>query len=155
MTERNAAHGMFCIERIYPASPARVFRAFQDPVAKAAWFNGGPECTILAQEMDFRVGGREQSRGRWTSGHVSHFDAIYHDIIPNERIVFSYDMYVDDAKISVSLTTVEIKASGAGTRLIFTEQDVFLDGFEDNGGREHGTGEVLDRLGKSLETVAA
>ena len=152
MTERSAAHATFVIIRDYPASPQRVFKAFSDPKAKALWFEGGGDWTVLEREMDFREGGREWSKGRWGNGVVSDFRCTYFDIVPDERIVFAYDMYVNDAKISVSLTTVELKPEGSGTRLTFTEQDVFLDGFDDAGGREQGTRELLDRLGESLSS---
>jgi uncharacterized protein YndB with AHSA1/START domain len=152
MTERSAAHATFVIIRDYPASPRRVFKAFSDEKAKVAWFEGIDGWTPQVREMDFREGGRERSRGRWANGVVSDFRCIYLDIVPDERIVFAYDMYVNDAKISVSLTTVEIKPQGDGTRLTFTEQDVFLDGFEDGGGREHGTKDLLDRLGAWLSS---
>ncbi len=68
----------------------------------------------------------------------------------DQRIVYTYDMHLDDARISVSLATVELEPAGAGTRLIFTEQGVFLDGYDDAGSREHGTRELLDKLGASL-----
>jgi uncharacterized protein YndB with AHSA1/START domain len=150
MTERSAAHATFVIVRDYPASPRRVFRAFSDPQIKALWFEGEDGWTVLEREMDFREGGYERSKGRWSNGVVSDFRCTYFDIVPEERIVFAYDMYVDDAKISVSLTTVEIAPRAGGTRLTFTEQDVFLDGFDDAGGRERGTAELLDRLGEAL-----
>jgi hypothetical protein len=51
----------------------------------------------------------------------------------------------------VSLATVELQPKGAGTRLKFTEQAVFLDDFNDAGGRERGTGFLLDQLGEALE----
>ena len=70
--------------------------------------------------------------------------------MPDRRIVYAYDMYVDDAKISVSLATVEIAPEGSGTRMRFTEQAVFLDGYDDAGSRERGTGGLLDSLGKAL-----
>ncbi len=50
----------------------------------------------------------------------------------------------------LSLATVEMKAKGAGTLLVVTEQGAFLDGYDDVGRREHGTGFLLDRLGASL-----
>jgi hypothetical protein len=59
-------------------------------------------------------------------------------------------MHLDQSRISVSLTTVELVAEAEGTKLTFTEQGVFLDGFDDAGGREHGTRELLDQLGASL-----
>lgn len=52
--------------------------------------------------------------------------------------------------ISESLATVELKAEGKGTRLVFTEQAVFLDDFDDGGGRERGSGVLLDQLGAAL-----
>ena len=41
MTDRSIAHGTFVLERTYPASPARVFRAWADPSIKKRWFGGG------------------------------------------------------------------------------------------------------------------
>jgi uncharacterized protein YndB with AHSA1/START domain len=150
MTERKVTHSTFVVERTYPASPARVFAAFADPKIKDRWFVGPDEWGPDEREMDFRVGGRETSRGGPKGGPIHAFDALYYDIVPNERIVFAYDMHLDDTRISVSLATIELKTDGAGTRLIYTEQGAFLDGFDDPAGREHGTGELLDQLGRVL-----
>jgi len=147
---RSVMHATFCIERTYPASPAQVFRALADPAAKAKWFSGGRGYTVLARAMDVRPGGREHLQGRWESGVVSAFDAVYHAVVANERLVYAYEMHLDERKISVSLATLELKPAGAGTRLVMTEQGAFLDGHDDAGSREHGTGVLLDALGKSL-----
>jgi uncharacterized protein YndB with AHSA1/START domain len=134
-------HSSFSIERTYPNPPARVFAAFADPALKVRWF-GGPGTD---HELDFRVGGRE------ISGSSSHrFEGRYHAIVPDERIVFSYDLHLGDAHVSTSLTTVELEPDGAGTRLVFTEQGAFFDGLDDPAGREHGTGGLLDALGAVL-----
>jgi hypothetical protein len=45
---------------------------------------------------------------------------------------------------------MELKPEGAGTKLTVTEQGAFLDGYDDAGSREHGTGLLLDKLGASL-----
>jgi uncharacterized protein YndB with AHSA1/START domain len=148
---RSVVHATFCIERTYSASAAQVFKALTDPVAKAKWFAGGDGYTVLAREMDVRPGGREHVRGRLKSGIVSTFDASYHDVIANERIVYAYVMHLDDRKISVSLATLELKPAGAGTRLVMTEQGAFLDGYDDSGSREAGTNYLLDALGNSLQ----
>ena len=63
MTKRSVAHATFTIERKYEAAPARVFAAFATREAKARWFSGPPEWGPDEGEMDFRVGGRETSRG--------------------------------------------------------------------------------------------
>jgi len=43
-----------------------------------------------------------------------------------------------------------LKAAGGKTTLMVTEQGAFLDGYDDAGKREHGTGLLLDRLGAAL-----
>lgn len=148
---RSVVHATFCIERTYEASPSQVFKALTDPAAKAKWFAGGGGYTVLARDMDVRPGGREHLKGRWVSGVVSTFDAVYHDVVQDERIVYAYDMHLDERKISVSLATFELKPVGAGTRLIMTEQGAYLDGYDDAGSREQGSNFLLDALGNSLK----
>ncbi len=148
--KRSVTHATFVIDRDYDASPARVFAAFADPKLKAMWFSGPPEWGMERAVMDFRVGGFETSEGGPQGGPKHRFVALYQDIVPNERIVYSYDMHLDAVRISVSLATIEIRPEGGGTRLRFTEQGAFLDGFDDAGGREHGTRELLNQLGASL-----
>lgn len=154
MTERSVTHATFIIERTYDAAPARVFAAFANPKEKARWFASPEEWETTKVEMDFRVGGREIHDGGPKGGPLHMFEARYMDIVPNERIVFAYDMHLDDKRISVSLTTVELKPAGNGTRLVFTEQGAFLDGFDDPAGREEGTRQLLDALGASLRPIA-
>jgi uncharacterized protein YndB with AHSA1/START domain len=146
MTERSVTHATFVVERTYGASRARVFAAWSQPDAKARWFGGSGD----EYELDFRIGGREFSRGGPQGGPVYTFEARYQDIVPDERIVYAYDMHLDDARISVSLATVELKPAGEGTRLIFTEQGAFLDGLDTPEQREQGTGGLFDALGEEL-----
>ena len=136
--------------RTLEETAAMVFQAFADPTIKQRWFAGPEGWEEEQSEMDFRVGGRETSRGGPKGGPVHIFESRYQDIVPNERIIFAYDMHVDDKRISVSLATVELEPKGAGTRLVFTEQGAFLDGYDDAGSREHGTRELLDALGTVL-----
>ena len=150
MTERSVTHATFTIERNYPVPPEKVFRAFADPKLKPRWFHGPEEWGPNEFTSDFRVGGRETNRGNLEGGTVHAFGCTYMDIVPNERIVFVYDMHLDARKISVSLTTVEMKAEGKGTRLIFTEHGAFLDGYDNPAGREEGTQGLLENLGKFL-----
>ncbi|WP_119302763.1 SRPBCC family protein [Dongia deserti] len=150
MSGRSATHGTFTLERVYDAAPARVFRAWSDVAIKARWFVGPADWHLIERAMDFRVGGKERLRGRKGSGVVSTFDSVYLDIVAGERIIYSYDMRLDDRHISVSLATVELKPEGAGTRLTITEQGVFLDGYDDAGSRERGTRILLDQLGAEL-----
>ena len=79
------------------------------------------------------------------------FDAVYQDIVPGQRIVYTYDMHRDEQRISVSVATIEIEPAGAGTRLTLTEQGVYLDGLDTSAAREHGTNVLMDTLGALME----
>jgi uncharacterized protein YndB with AHSA1/START domain len=155
MSERSAVHADFTIERHYPASPARVFAAFADPVAKRRWSACHDEGGLGEYSLDFREGGFETMRGAPAPGGVYAMRAIYHEIVQRQRIVYSYEMLRDDVRLSVSLVTLEFRGEGAGTRLIFTEQAVFLDGHDDPKAREQGTGIGFDRLAEELARQAA
>lgn len=151
MTGHSVQHATFVIERIYDAPPARVFRAWADPAAKSTWFRGPGDWTSSRYTLDFRVGGREGSTVGPKGGPVHHYDAVYQDIVENERIILSYEMRADGTRTSVSLMTVELKPEGKGTRLTFTEQGAFLDGHDSAGQREEGTGFLLDNLEAALK----
>lgn len=149
---RSVAHGEFHLERVYDAPVARVWQALTEAEAKAKWFAGTVGWTPLERQMDVWVGGRERLKGRWESGLVTTFDAVYQDVVPQERLVYCYQMFLDDRKISVSLATLELQPAGQGTRLKVAEQGAFLDGYDDAGSRERGTAHLLDALGASLES---
>lgn len=150
-TKRSVTHTTFVIDRTYDATPARVYAAWSQPDAKARWFVGPDSWKQLERTFDFRVGGRETLKGQFDGGRTSTFEATYQDIVPNERIVYAYSMHLNDQHISVSLGTIELKAEGGGTRLVYTEQGAFLDGYDDAGSRERGTRALFDQLGASLK----
>jgi uncharacterized protein YndB with AHSA1/START domain len=152
MTTRTAAHGNFTIERTYPASPSRVFAAFATPEAKGRWFGAPEEMLTGDREFDFRVGGHERLTTKGEATYI--FDAVYYDIVPDQRIVTAYEMYANDDRLSVSVATVELTPAGSGTHLVYTEQGVYLDGLDKPEWREHGTGEMLDKLGEILRAEA-
>jgi uncharacterized protein YndB with AHSA1/START domain len=153
-TTHSVKHATFTIERTYAATPARVFAALSTKEAKAKWFNGPPEWTRSKWELDFRVGGREVSAGGPAGGPEHIFVAQYLDIVENARIIYAYDMFEGEKKLSVSLATFELAPvgtpAGEGTRLSLTEQGAFLDGHEDPAQREHGTRWLLEKLGETL-----
>ncbi len=150
MSRSSVVHDTFTLERTYPASPARVFAAWADPKLKASWFNQGGEWRDESHQLDFREGGLELRAGRTPDGHSYKYAARFHDIVPAERIVFSYDMHVDERRISVSVLTVVLQPDGDGTRLTLTEQGAFLDTLDDARARATGFGTLLDALGEVL-----
>jgi uncharacterized protein YndB with AHSA1/START domain len=152
MKERSTTHATFVIERDFKHAPAKVFDAFANPKSKAKWFGGPEEWAKSNEAFDFRVGGKESVSGGPVGGPVHHYNATYWDIVPNERIVSSYEMHINDRRISVSLASMEFNANGSGTRFVLTEQGIFLDGYDDAGERERGTLELLGQLEAFLNT---
>jgi uncharacterized protein YndB with AHSA1/START domain len=148
-------HSEFTIERRYPHAPARAFSAFADPELKTRWFRTPDTWTEREYELDFRAGGHEVSRARDDEGTHHAFHARIHDVVQDERIVFAYDLLLDGRLVSVSLTTIEFRAAGEGTHLLFTEQGAFFDDLEDPALREHGTGELLKGLDAFLADAGA
>jgi uncharacterized protein YndB with AHSA1/START domain len=151
MTPPSVAHDTFVIERSYDAPVAQVFEAWADPKLKAGWFVGSVEAIGAGYDLDFRVGGREAFRGGPPGGTVHTYESRYHDIVPEQRIVYTYEMYADEARISVSVATVEFQSVGTATRLVLTEQGVFLDGRDTAAQREEGTRSFLESLAASLD----
>jgi uncharacterized protein YndB with AHSA1/START domain len=156
MTERVVIHDTFEIDRTYPASPPRVFAAFASKEAKDAWGDTGdlsePGADASDTEFDFRIGGHERF-GFGYQGISYRYDACYYDIVPDQRIIYSYEMHANDARISVSVATIQFAATAGGTALTWTEQGAYLDGFdgaEASELRQEGTAEMLDALAKYL-----
>jgi uncharacterized protein YndB with AHSA1/START domain len=152
VTAHSVIHDTFTIERTYPAAPSRVFAAFASAEAKNIWGDtGGLEAAdgeAGIAEFDFRAGGRERF-GFKMAGTTYRYDARFYDIVPDQRIIYSYEMYADDARISVSVATIEFAKSGDGTALTVTEQGAYLDGIDGPQApslRKQGVTEMLDNL---------
>ena len=150
-TARSAAHHTFAIERTYPHPVAAVWHAFADAEAHFAWFDAEDTFEHSERSDDFRVGGQTITDGQWHGGPSSRYVNTYTDIVERERIVGTYDMWVDGTHISTSLTTTTLEPVEGGTRLTFVEQGVYLDGFDDGSTRETGTQGIFDTLGRYLD----
>jgi uncharacterized protein YndB with AHSA1/START domain len=160
MTEPSVIHDVFSIERTYPAAPSRVFAAFASEEAKTVWGDTGDFETLAGaepSEFDFRAGGRERFTIR-AEGSLYRYEALYYDIVPDQRIVYCYEMYADGARISVSVATIEFAKGGDRTTLTWTEQGAYLDGIDGPQApamRKEGTAEMLDGLTRYLTAQPA
>ena len=148
-------HGNFTVERHYRAAPARVFAAFADPAKKKSWFAVSDSHEITAFESDFRVGGVETLHYRFGPdtpfpGAELTNDGIYHDIVPEQRIVSSSHMSLAGRRISVALVTIELTPEGDGTAVTCTFQGAFFEGSDGPEMRKGGWEKLFDRLGENL-----
>ena len=151
MTERSQVHHSFVLERTYSVPVEKVWAAFADKEAKRLWFAAETEgLSMTAYEEDFRVGGHGSNEGSFHGGPPHRFLSKYTDIVENERIIYTYDMWIGDAHISTSITTIVLKPVDGGTLLVFTEQGVHLDSHDSGEQRELGTAGLLDAMGATL-----
>jgi uncharacterized protein YndB with AHSA1/START domain len=151
MKKTSAEHATLTIERNMKASISRVFAVWANSEAKRQWFACHDEWMPVEYSLDFRVGGAERNHVADTDGVLHVYEARYIDIVPNARIVYAYDMKLGDTRISVSLATVTFEATAVGTKMLFTEQIVFLDGYADNGSRLQGTEILVARIQAFVE----
>ena len=147
-TAHSVTYEKFTIERTYAAQRARVWAALADPATKAQWF--GAPGTEERVTMDFREGGIEVREGEH-QGNTYRFEARYVDIVDQERIVNSYDMFYGGTKLSVSISSYELADAGDSTRLTFTESMAVFDGKETLESRRSGTESILDALAQFLQ----
>ncbi len=144
-------HGTFTIRRTWAATPARVFAAWADPELKAQWFTGPSDrWALIRRSMDLVRGGSEVLEGRFTeSGMTTLFEARYHLVEPDQRLVYAYDLHLSGQFHSTTLASLTLAPDDARTHVVYTEQIVFIDGADGTESRRHGTGLQFD----AIETV--
>jgi uncharacterized protein YndB with AHSA1/START domain len=159
MRRQPVIHGSFSVSVELDSPPEQVFAAYADPELRRRWFRvPGSESE---HELDFRVGGQEASRGVFApSGVPEHLEyrSTFLDIVPGERIVYSYSFTLDGVPRWASLVTVALTAAGAGSVLDHVEDFAFLayagDGTNDVAHLKGGTRLQYNALAVALERSA-
>ena len=149
-TASTVAHSVFVVERTFDAPLDRVWDAFAVPEQHAQWFGAEESFTATEDSNDFRPGGKAVQDGQWHGGPTSRYVATYTDIVDQQRIVATYDMWVDGAHLSTSLNSTEFEAVEGGTLVTYTEHGAFFDGLEDGSQREAGFQGIFDTLAAYL-----
>jgi uncharacterized protein YndB with AHSA1/START domain len=145
--ERRLARSGFTLTRDYPVPLERVWNSFAEEQQKRAWWGGGEAIEPREWAFDFRVGGRDVAEGKFHNGPLSRYEATYTDIVEHNRIVTTYDMWLDGLHMSTSVASLEFEAIDGGTRFTHVEHGVFFDQFwADGPGREKGSRGLLTAL---------
>jgi uncharacterized protein YndB with AHSA1/START domain len=124
------------VSRTLAAPPERVWRAFTEPAALAAWF--WPERFGPTAEVDLRTGGRFRIAGPRVGMAVS---GDYVEIEPPKRLVFTWQW---DGEAEQTLVTVTLVAVADGTDLTVVHERFADDTSRDN--HVQGWSDCLDRL---------
>jgi uncharacterized protein YndB with AHSA1/START domain len=142
-----AARPSLTLKRHLNARPEQVYAAWTDPAKIARWF--GPAQVkdgSVKADIDLRVGGRYRLSFENESGQYNEFGGVYREVVPNERLVFSWVWHSTPER--ESLITVSLKPDRAGTSLTFHQEQFFDQAARD--GHERGWTESFDRLEKYL-----
>ena len=119
--------------RVIAAPPARVYAAFVDPEALAAWLP--PEgMTATFERFDPRPGGSyrlvltysdaSRAAGK-ASADTDIVEARFVEVVPNARLVQAVDFVSDDPAFAGTMNmTWELTAVDGGTRVDITADDV-------------------------------
>jgi uncharacterized protein YndB with AHSA1/START domain len=151
MTARSTEHSTIVLERIYEASPQRVFAAWSNKEALLRWGRPGDGWEVSIDRFEFKVGGGELSSFGPRGGDAPYVNETrYLDIVANERIISAGVMAHGEARIFAGMLTVEFHAAASGCRMVMTEQGVFLDGHDIPANHQAGWNAMLDNLGEEL-----
>jgi uncharacterized protein YndB with AHSA1/START domain len=153
MTKTSPTTGSLTINHHFNHTPEKVFAAFSNPAIKEKWFTGPKGGESLERAIDVKTGGSEVLKFKHPSGMITHFIARYHAVEANKRIVYSYDLMINEKHYSTSLAVVELAAAAKGTDMVFTEHVAWHDGTSRDDGlasREKGTRWQFDRVAEVL-----
>lgn len=133
------------LKRYFNVSPQKVFQAWTDPTKIMKWF-GPSNGEMLRSEIDLRVGGRYRIVMRTPDGEEHDVSGAYREIVPNEKLVFSWAWRSTPER--ESLVTVTFKADGDGTLLTLLHEQFFDEPARDR--HERGWSGTLDKLERYL-----
>ena len=136
------------LTRRFRARPEKVWAAWTDPEKLIGWF-----CTTKAKpgsmraELDIRAGGRYRISFDMESGEYSEVGGIYREVIPNEKLVFSWAWHSTPER--ELLVTVSIRPDGAGALMVFNHEQFFDEAARDS--HEKGWSELFTQLENVLD----
>lgn len=111
------------LHRVFNTSPEKVYRAFTEPAAIAAWLPPyGFLCTV--HEMDVKVGGSfRMSFHNFSTGNGHSFGGKYVELKPNEFL--KYTDKFDDPNLPGEMTTsVLLQKNSAGTDIKILQENI-------------------------------
>lgn len=131
------------LARRLKASPAQVFSAWTDPEKIAQWFGPGDTIpgSVKVYDLDVRVGGAFRI-GFDARDEYHEVGGKYREVVPNERLVFSWAWHSTPER--ESRVTITLKPEGDLTFLTLTHDKFFDDAARD--GHKRGWTGTLDKL---------
>jgi len=141
------------IQRTFAASVEKVYRAWTDHAQMVRWFAPNTRWKTPILDIDPVPGGRHNITMRHSDGEHVQCIGHYVELIPNERIVFTWTGVGQPMGQEETLVTVELRGVPEGTELTLTHDRVTdRKALEANAG---GWGGCLEMLKSYLDADAA
>jgi len=140
----DSARPSLTFKRRLNASPAKVYAAWTDPEKIVRWFGRADlKPDTMRAVIDARVGGRYRINFD-TESEYYEVGGTYREVVPNERLVFSWAWHSTPERESV--VTVTLRPDGDGTWLTVHHAQLFDEASRE--GHERGWLGALDKLEK-------
>jgi uncharacterized protein YndB with AHSA1/START domain len=140
--------------RVFDAPRRLVFEAYSKPEHVSRWW-GGKRHTLTVCEMDFRPGGAWRFVLRGPDGQAHPFKGRYREIVPPERLVYTFIYDVPGIRDHEALETLIFEERDGRTTLTNTMVHKTVEARDGHlqAGMEAGASETLDRLAEILATM--
>jgi len=135
------------LNRSYPVPPERVWRAWTDPQALKRWFGPGGADPVSLAQLDLRVGGRFRIVFGGPDGKAHDVQGVYKEVVPHRKLVFTWT-WPNSTPERESVITIELRAAGRGTELVFRQEQFSDSTVRDN--HRHGWTESFVKLERFL-----
>jgi glutathione S-transferase len=134
-TEDRPADRTLVIERVFKASPEKVFKAWTDPAILVKWWGpegfDTPEC-----KMDVRAGGKYRTTMVSPDGKGRTVSGVYREISPPKRLVMTWGWEEDGQRGHETVIEVTFEPASSGTKMRLVQSV-----FENENSRDmHGQG---------------
>jgi uncharacterized protein YndB with AHSA1/START domain len=145
MSTAAAVKPSLIIKRRFNAPPAKVFSAWTDAEKVKRWM-GPDEVQVLSAEIDARTGGRYHWVMKAPNGEEHDVSGVYREVIPNEKLVFTWAWKSTPERESV--VTLTFNHDGAGTLMTLMHEQFFDEQARDS--HQGGWNGAMEKLEKFL-----
>jgi uncharacterized protein YndB with AHSA1/START domain len=122
-TEERPADRTLVIERVFKASPEKVFKAWTDPAILVKWW--GPEgFTTPECKIDVRPGGAWRTTMMAPDGQSHTCSGVYREVSPPKRLVMTWAWEEQGMPGHQTMVEIDLEATRGGTKMRFV-QSVF------------------------------
>ncbi len=143
------------VDRVFDAGRALVWAAWTTPEMFVRWL-GPIDFPAVSASQDLVVGGRWSAMLQNASGDILEQRGEYREIVPLERLVFTFKWvgdHEDGAPVDTLVTVMLSDAPGGRTRMLF--RHAFLKSSASLDGHRHGWASSFGRLDEWLVSTIA